>query len=191
MKAGRELDALVAKKVFGCVVKARLFDDGGSCGCEGQPHELLNDHDRYGLHACGIKPYSTDIAAAWEVVEKLKTIPVPETWVDTFNSFPFVLRWTRDGKWEAGWEAMYYAGEHLTESATAPLAICLAALNAVGHAFEPKAPVVPNARPDIFKKCEKCGAEWATTKELDQHGCKNCGYVLLSDPNYWKPPGQP
>lgn len=116
---GRELDALVAEKVFGFT----------------EPPEWLD--------ACGrwrkeFSPYSTDIAAAWEVTEHL------QLWV-----FP------HEGRWYAGrinaeayidiLPADIHALAPLSDRAvvdgrfailegadTAPLAICRAALAAVG-----------------------------------------------------------
>ena len=144
MEAGRELDALVAEKVMG-------FSDG--------PHTLYRWHDRKKrerpLHGayhekpgtgwkspdytayvneageklfCG-KPkdvfwpehYSTRIEAAWEVVEKL---------VLTFE-----LGWlpTDEGlNWDASFGEKRGSEEGTTTyAATAPHAICLAALKAV------------------------------------------------------------
>ena len=65
MPAGHKLDELVAQKVMGC--KLMKFSDGFSCcGCENHPHDH-GTHEGYNY----IKPYSTDIAAAWEAVEKM------------------------------------------------------------------------------------------------------------------------
>lgn len=95
MKPGRELDMLVAEKVMSLKPLGRV------------PH------------------YSTDISAAWEVVEKINSSK--NKW--TLNS----LRCDpNDGKWQFGdidrdgsiWPDDKYD--------SAPLAICLAALKAVG-----------------------------------------------------------
>ncbi|MBK7892899.1 MAG: hypothetical protein IPJ84_19205 [Bdellovibrionales bacterium] len=77
MKTGIELDVLVAEKVFGCKV-LRATDEGLSqseyehlrrcgpkCGCEGTSHDFwIGDECSFPA------PYSTDIAAAWEVVKR-------------------------------------------------------------------------------------------------------------------------
>jgi hypothetical protein len=87
MPAGREMDALIAERVF----KTTEDDDWGSDG-------LLS--------------FSTDIAAAWQVVEKLKpNYPLLDMYCigDWASSFG-------DGEWGYGY------------AETAPLAICRAAL---------------------------------------------------------------
>jgi hypothetical protein len=58
MKPGRELDALIAEKVFG-------FSAESISGI-GQTWSRKNDSDGFYL-----QPYSTSIEAAWEVVEKM------------------------------------------------------------------------------------------------------------------------
>lgn len=70
MNPSRKLDALIAEKVMGCRVWTSI---GGSfaCGCA---KTTLGPHDDPKLDPKGydvIKAYSTDIAAAWEVVEHL------------------------------------------------------------------------------------------------------------------------
>jgi hypothetical protein len=85
MPAGREMDALIAEKVIDPDwVKLKNL-------C---PH------------------YSTDIAAAWELVEKMK----------------YFTLYRGDGYWECE-----YSGQYLEsiDAETAPLAICRAALLAV------------------------------------------------------------
>ena len=127
--AGRDLDALVAEQVMGCRVRWRSYgttkaypycDCEGNCGFHNRTDEQNDD-----LLEC----YSTDIAAAWTVVEKIK---------ERGDLFPNVsLIRVIDNKWQhkceiwrntghaCGWIAEEYA-------ATATLAICLAALKAVG-----------------------------------------------------------
>jgi hypothetical protein len=116
MKAGRELDALVAEKVMGLE----------PCQC----HTGTGDLDEI----CGLcftdtlKHYSTDIAAAWQVVKKL----YDDGWEwelreEILSSEAIAIKSkARYGKTEAGrWL-----------SSTMPHAICVAALNAVGHEVE-------------------------------------------------------
>lgn len=97
----RTIDALVAEKVIGWTVK---------------PGQIGTSHSVKGhfISPVDVPRYSTEIAAAWEVVERF---------------LPMQLEFTI-GKWEC-WS---YAGEKLcsAEAGTAPLAICLAALKSVG-----------------------------------------------------------
>lgn len=105
MKPGRDLDALVAEKVMG--LKGPLANFW---------YETEN-----GMHAC-LPAYSTDIAAAWEVMEELKSIG---SMVQVFFSI---------GTWRVSWRRQNDPPS-ITLYATAgaaPHAICLAALQAVG-----------------------------------------------------------
>ena len=67
-----------------------------------------------------IKNYSTDIAAAWEIPPMIK------------DSEHFYVSRMIDGKWAAQFCPL---GNHIAraEADTAPMAICLAALKAVGY----------------------------------------------------------
>ena len=106
MKPGRELDALVAEKVMGCRVQKTTL---GLC-------ELGTGEERVYRDA-RIPHYSTDIASVWGVVEKF----APEAMV--LNRYPtgnFAVRFDHNGHW---WSDV---------CDTAPHAICLAALKAVG-----------------------------------------------------------
>lgn len=109
MKAGRELDALVAEKVMGWdlvptrhLVRLRYFRQPGT-------------DSRAARERCYLPRYSEDIAAAWGVVEKL-------------SGYERKLE-----ECSEGWCFTFEAGEEFWGQAdTAPLAICLAALKAVG-----------------------------------------------------------
>ncbi len=93
MKAGRELDILVAQKVMGW-----------------SPIESTE--------YCPW--YSRDISSAWQVVVKLTSDMV---WLSLLNYF-------------GGWSAIFDNREHhgiQCEASTAEVAICLAALAAVGY----------------------------------------------------------
>ena len=118
--AGRELDALVAEKVMECQVIWReqnlpfAAPKEPHCGCPERIHETPFR---------GLSAYSTSIAAAWQVWEHLAQ---REGW------FANVQTCCRP---EHQWCAIVADGEgHLWEGQadTAPLAICLAALKAVG-----------------------------------------------------------
>ncbi len=110
MEAGRELDALVAERVMGYTVRR-----GPGANYDGMllPWEVW---DRDGKSWNPIK-YSADIAAAWQVIEKLA------------DRDPMIAIWGyEDGT--AGWFCDF---EGIKDHArTAPHAICLAALKAVG-----------------------------------------------------------
>lgn len=101
MKPGRELDALIAEKVMGMNVQhGRVWSQEGKC-----------------LRETDLPSYSTDIAAAWEVVEKLKLGLLPDG-----------DKWIAGQADRAGLET-----SNLCWGDTAPHAICLAALNAVSQ----------------------------------------------------------
>jgi hypothetical protein len=122
--AGRDLDALVAEKVMGLRIVADEYATPGylQIAEEGKPwYELPH--------------YSTDIAAAWEVVGKLR-----ET---CWASVDGIGR--PDPVWRAEFRAMsdpvtgMEAHAPVSQIApTAPLAICLAALKVVGVSDEVK-----------------------------------------------------
>lgn len=119
MPAGREMNALIAEKAMGWTVfygeykGYELFDDEVAQGyppkeeADGVPFE--------------IPYYSTDIARAWEVVEKMK-------------NYLFVCGRTDDGIWEAYFFPVNSGIGKLSEAHgdTAPSAICRAALKAMG-----------------------------------------------------------
>ena len=120
MQPGREMDALVAEKVFGMVpckdpigrcVAAQTIP----CQCWQYPDE------EYGGE---LKQYSTDIAAAWEVFETLTAetgdyafAQVHRLWLEDTNAWGW-------GVSVQEWSALHVIGS----GATAPEAICRAAL---------------------------------------------------------------
>ena len=145
MPAGREMNLLVADRVMGLVSCegwkiVNLGSAGGAVlmadGCTHGRGECYSTVQVDSIHGTigGCPPFSTDIAAAWEVVERLK------------NSTPLgdVLVWWNAGTLSSygqpGWEAQIrdFDGDCKERtialsglSATAPLAICRAALRAV------------------------------------------------------------
>lgn len=143
MKAGRELDARVAEKIFGCKVKwpPSIHEPGISqaeyerrrgaqqepeCGCApmNPAHESLDDY------RSATPPFSSDIGAAWQIVEKLN--PVAQ------GIFTLQAMGEKVGWYTAGWgDFAPYEGFDYTieaDAPTAPHAISLAALRAVGGA---------------------------------------------------------
>lgn len=117
MVAGRELDALVAEKVMGSIV--RIPEDGSGITLTFDP-----------------PPYSTDISAAWEVLEKAHAMGY--VWVVEQASscpFPTVHIINPDKTREGKSNLIHFIGEmeKISEEAKSPAhAICLAALKAVG-----------------------------------------------------------
>jgi len=121
MEAGKQLDALVAEKIFGYKVFRRDYVDGARFFFE----------DTDGAPTYLYMNYSTDIAAAWEVVEKLREL-------NNGSVLEFRLTWSGKEYGIPGfvfriWESDLPHVDLLPfEAKTAPHAICLAALKAVG-----------------------------------------------------------
>jgi hypothetical protein len=126
MPAGREMDVLVAEKVMGW----HLWDwEKGDLDCAcGKTHYAPQDigigyYPRCAEEPEGYLSFSTDIAAAWELVEKWKSIDgqfLNIFWNVTQAGFPNY--WTC-GMWKSGWTQ-----QDIGTADTAPLAICRAAL---------------------------------------------------------------
>lgn len=108
MKAGRVLDSLVAEKVMGTGSWAKA--EWAQC--------------EYYLNLP--KPYSTSIEAVWEVVEKIMT-----EWRLDKPGRNFKLH-RRLESWECEIESDFIGKNATASSITAPHAICLATLKAVG-----------------------------------------------------------
>lgn len=112
LEAGQALDALVAEKMMGCrVIRPEHGDVYPLCGCENSPH------DKPGTFR--IQNYSTEIAAAWEVFEKMRLMGWgPEIWGMNTKS-----------------RVRIYVAKAYTfleeESQSVPLALCRAALKAL------------------------------------------------------------
>lgn len=131
MEASRELDVAIAEKVMGLdnvVYRAGHFADGSpwygaSFGTgDGQQN---------------VPAFSTDIAAAWTVVENLKQSRKMAFVLGSNGCSDQISVWFNDGTWALGHqqnECPDFDDPHLlgaaTESST-PLAICIAALKAL------------------------------------------------------------
>lgn len=121
MKPGRELDALIAEKVMGWTWDEKsAWSPSGSKWSRKVPGKVILDEWGWLLH------YSTDICAAWEVVEKMSQI-----------GFKFVISNSVIGGLESSekpWCFFGKQGERVIDIVghTIPHAICLAALKAVG-----------------------------------------------------------
>lgn len=120
LEAGPELDALIAEKVMGCSVTSIEFEGRVwfRCSCAGAPHGQV---DSDGEKTVALQAYSTDIAAAWSVLEKFPWFRIDNRG-DYEGNEAFMVELTDDVKNLAG--KMW--------GPTAPLAICRAALKAVG-----------------------------------------------------------
>jgi hypothetical protein len=124
-EAGIELDALVAERVMGFIVERR-----------GEHWRYFNDaisEEGGGRWTSPVPDYTTDIAAAWQVVEWMRG---EDFWFSlTYKCGVFLGELDKPG---------YFArfrcvrggvrGEHFNAAESAPLAICRAALLAVGNA---------------------------------------------------------
>ena len=136
MPAGREMDALVAEKVMGlapCDAWSPVnFGSAGGpamwldkpCGHDGKCYPTPSEHPFSGpLH------YSTSIAAAWEVVERLRADKV-------MGGASIAAVNAPDDATPGEWCVEWFDGDHTLDCAigdTAPLAICRAALAAVAR----------------------------------------------------------
>lgn len=121
--AGRELDALIAERVMWLMVKPiTVIGAHGAVsdiGTVGERYKMADG--RMGVPARAIPAYSTEIAAAWEVVERLATC------------HPTLERFTLPDRWCCAMQLNADTISSVAEYAdSAPLAICLAALRAVG-----------------------------------------------------------
>ncbi|GED14021.1 BC1872 family protein [Aneurinibacillus migulanus] len=117
MKTGRELDILVAEKVMGWVVDGDIIenadlDEQGRCTFPSGDF-LMNKETREPL-----PNYSTNIADAWKVLEKLIQLGA-EINVGFYKQWDCSIDYPIGCNW-------------LVQAETAPLAICLAALKALG-----------------------------------------------------------
>lgn len=129
LKPSRELDALVADRVLQWVRKTTYEHDCGPgwIGCTASQDRGEFFPDRGGQHSLPF--FSEDIEAAWKVVDKLRRDPtraISITWTGTHWQAE-ILTFTDESM-------AYQAFELQSTGETAPHAICLAALKAVGNA---------------------------------------------------------
>ena len=108
----RRIDALVAEHVMGLAVSSNYLDERSN-------HVYHESPQRVGF-GDDLAHYSSDIAAAWEVVEKLKMYEPEVSWND--EAAVWFVRFSKSPYRDGG-----------TPCATsAPLAICYAALALLG-----------------------------------------------------------
>lgn len=116
MEAGKEIEKLIAELVFN--LEIIQHDDGPN-----PPYYCYVDGDNW--LAPSVEPYSRDIAAAWRVVEKFLSLNDEHV----FHVFsPAELR----KEWYAGCGIPGRDGAGHGYADTAQLAICRAALQAMG-----------------------------------------------------------
>lgn len=116
MEAGRELDALIAEKVFGFTI---ITKSNG----ERYPVNPLTTKDDPPDEWGHVKQYSTDIAAAWEIVSKFKALAVKVGEKHPYCNEPWIsfTQNIEDGDYDFN-TAFFNVSPH---------AICLAALKAI------------------------------------------------------------
>lgn len=126
-EAGRALDAEIAEKVMDDQKLVPPVDVG-----RGRMMHWKSRGELMGEPPC----YSTDIAAAWRILDVLEHGLPPRYSTVTRRSYNSPAKYV-DGGWScefrdisAPWEMVY------VEAPTATLAICLAALRAVGVTFD-------------------------------------------------------
>lgn len=136
LKAGRELDALIAERVMGYVWRRFDYPPAGGGYKYGKPWKWLstatNGADVEGgeeRYIDNVRAYSTDIAAAWLVVEQMrKGVGAKQFQLDSIGF---------GNSDEGEWRCMFSRdvdGQlrlHIADADTAPLAICLAAVAAL------------------------------------------------------------
>lgn len=120
MKPGKEMDQLIAERVLGR--KAMLMPGGGLHFMD-IPVPKTPDGRVMASPYTFVPHYSRDIAAAWEVVEKLAP-----------DGFVLYRSWDVKSKpvWVVAQDCQDTLASELARHESAPAAICLAALKAVG-----------------------------------------------------------
>jgi hypothetical protein len=119
---GREIDALIAKHVMGYrsyVLGPDECGAGNTVLLDNEGNDICCEND--------IPNYSTSIAAAWEVVEKIDNDLQWGTWFITYPDYE---------KWNVWYGEFDDAYKNQTIEKTAPMAICLAALKSKGVSIE-------------------------------------------------------
>jgi hypothetical protein len=145
MEAGRELDALIHERVMGGNPVGCLHADvvrvnpgrSNLLRCEACG-ETFGD-TTYAMAVSWWPFYSTDLEAAWEVAEKARLMVWPRLsapgWCAGPNTHPNPFTaavWEATGMNQNGEGVVYYHLNTAAPADTAPLAICRAALKALG-----------------------------------------------------------
>lgn len=143
MDAGRELDALVAEKVMGWIKRVSADHTSSTIKALRAMGIVYAWRDAKGKErGLDVPHYSTDIAVAWEVVERM------HKGIDPSKEAPYqyltlVCVGTYHDRWAASFDfdlTHEWYDHHVivlypyaARGDTAPLAICLAALKAAGE----------------------------------------------------------
>ncbi len=131
MKEGREMDAAIAERIFGW----QWFNHPEKSIRYFRPEAVF----RYGAIAEGdlieytdqLPHYSTDISAAWLVVERLISFGYPTITVSFSKGHQGYIATVWRNETDPEYEAGRYLASVMDERLSAPLAICLAALKAL------------------------------------------------------------
>jgi hypothetical protein len=115
LEAGPELDALIAQKVMGWILPPHSSIVG----------QMWVEPPMGRVHPEGPPPYSTDIAAAWQVVEKFNS------WELQHNKWLISSSGRNPNQYSATLTRYKPEGFGAAVSTSMPLAICRAALKAV------------------------------------------------------------
>lgn len=111
MKASRKLDALIAEKVMGWSL------------------EEINDMVGHPAFENASPFYSTSLNDAWMVINKIQE--------KLTESYYPILMMTSPGQWYCGWSRSYPdCADYEGRASSVAEAICLAALEAIGHVNE-------------------------------------------------------
>ena len=152
MNAGRELDALVAEKVFGNKTRKVRYLDSYSYEeghmldpkyqktnfSEALAEVMDEDEVLYGHFGCegtGVRlnlvpHYSTEIEDAWKVVMQMAENPNPKLRTLTLRAYSYSRTYSSFNMED--WEGAANETEEGNGAHATPLAICLAALKALG-----------------------------------------------------------
>lgn len=136
MNPSRELDALIAETVFGLFENVSDWRKHEELKTNSNPDVFNIYHVNY-YRMCMKYPseygeikffskYSTDIAAAWFVVDEVtKRLKKKDNkWYPVIHSL--------NNKWECGWSTSYLdCADFVADGESAPHAICLAALKSL------------------------------------------------------------
>lgn len=117
MKDDRQVDIEIARRVFGRRVLQQQ---------DGALYEELEEDQ-----AIPLTPYSTDMSAAWTVVELLPMALIPIEGHSWFALVGEIDGWKDPAEFIKFLQTADFVTSGAAVSATAPLAICLAALKAV------------------------------------------------------------
>lgn len=126
----REINALIAEKVMGFKIVSSDIE-----------WQTMDNMNYVCLHKKNLPNYCEDISAAWEVVEKIKDMFKEKlTGCDYFFAIEHCCyptpSWEAGFKYDEPYEGEFFLDSKSVVADTAPMAICLTALKAVGIDIE-------------------------------------------------------